>query len=202
MRKKLWLQFHLWTIGLLTVLTIANVVSALRPFSSSATADVTGAVRLVESVSATLGRAPASETPVNSKLFLKLVQVGCEPALRLRVTDDVRQLRLQFDACPNLQPEDEVVGVFNIANGFEATVFGGSNSQIADLSAQVESDIPGTFIPSTPVKPVELAKKKKGRELASLSAAVSTDYIALKPGANEIKIHRSNRLQTLKIERR
>lgn len=208
MRRKFWLQFHLWTVALLAVLTIANVASALRPFSPrSASHDrqSSAPLRLVNSENKS-ARQPASDSNQStgqssgptSNQTLKLAQLPCEPQLRLVVTEHVKNLRLQFDICAKT---DDVVSIRNTTNGFEGTVFGNTTAKAE--TDQDSNEIAGNFIEADRPLP-----KPRARQIASISkdptkaTTVSTDYIALAPGINEIQIQRSSRQQVLKIERR
>lgn len=208
MRKKLWLEFHLWTVGLLVLLTIANVASALRPFSPSlkALTGDSGTIELVQARAAT-ERTPASIDANESnplKIDLKLTQIGCEPNLRLRVADGVHQVRIRFEPCA-MDKVDTVTKVVNVTNGFEATVF---NSAI---KAESPSHADGTFLmaaasaPSAPgaAKNKSASSNKAARQPAAVPPqAISTDYITLATGQNEITIQREKRQQILKIERK
>ena len=209
MRRRLWLQFHLWTIGLVAALTVANVVFALRPYPSIKSPETAAAIQLGGSPSADLIRQPASDTAnlknsaLDSRLALKTTQVGCDANLRLRVVTAVRQVRLQFDRCAS-KSSDDIAGVQNKTNGFEATIFG-----YASAAPKTEEAMAGTF--STPTQatadspaPAKSGKKvrKPAAENVISSEPISTDYITLAPGDNEIAIHRSGREQVLKIERK
>ena len=194
MRKKSWLQFHLWTVALLAVLTVANVFSALRPFSSSSALDrsSTGGMRLSQ-LNSKADRSPASTTELEVGQTLKLAQLPCESVLRLKVTEHVKNLRLQFDSCV-----DDVIGIRNTTNGFEGTVFGNSPAVAPEMA-----EIAGNFIDAE-AKNLP-AKKTVARAVAStktMASKVSTDYISLAPGKNEIRVQRANRQQILHIERR
>lgn len=190
------------------MLAIANVTSALRPYSPAGRTRSAPAFAVGDSLELA-NRTPASESPIVSdpKLALKTARVGCEPTVRLKVVKDVRQLRLQFEPCA---ATDVISGVQNKTNDFEATIFGSSATTEPEALA-------GTF--TTPEETAKAAKDK--RMLASesksttppksngtssnamaASETVSTDYIALAPGENEIAIRRSGREQTLRIERR
>ncbi len=197
MRKRLWLQFHLWTIGLVALLTVVNVATVLRPYSKSQ-AGVSPAIFIGQNGLQISGRAPASSTDAetiaaDSRLALKTARVGCEPATRLRIVSAVRQLRLQFEACT---ANDTIVGIQNKTNGFEATVFN------ASASAKEPEAMAGTF--STPEATAKAAKKDRtiAAETVVAQDGISTDYISLSPGENEITIRRSGREQILKIERK
>ncbi len=205
MRKKIWLQFHLWTVALLAVLTVGNIVSALRPFTSQSHRarvheDTPGSFRLSDTT-ATSTRSPASssESQADTAQALKFALLPCEPALRLVVSDRVKNLRLQFDSCAGT---DAVVSIRNATNGFEGTIFGEAGTSA--MMNQDSNEIAGNFIEAGRPAP-----KTQGRRVASIAQArtthsttVSTDYISLAPGANEIQIQRSSRSQILKIERR
>lgn len=212
MRRRLWLQFHLWTIGLVALLTVANVALALRPYAWQRLAEASAAIQLGGGPANDSLRQPASDagmTPKNStldsRLALKTTRIGCDSNLRLRVLTAVRQVRLQFDRCP-AKTGDSIFSVQNKTNGFEATIFG-----YAAASQKTEEAMAGTF--STPAQAaaeksaLEKSEKKQrkpaaGTMVASTTEAISTDYITLAPGDNEIAIHRSGREQILKIERK
>ena len=212
MRRRLWLQFHLWTIGLVALLTVANVALATRPYSSQKPAETGAAIQLGGNPLGDSLRQPASDpesvkknSALDSRLALKTTQIGCDSNLRLRVVNAVRQVRLQFDRCPS-RAIDNISGVKNKTNGFEATIFG-----YASMAQKSDETMAGTF--STPAQ--SAAEKsalanagKKPRKPAAeagdaaVPEAISTDYIALAPGDNEIAIRRSDREQVLKIERK
>lgn len=215
MRRKIWLQFHIGTITLLAALTIANVATALRPFSSSSTRSSRTMIQLSSAPeTATTGdRAPASlktahDAPsagaLSAKSALKIVQLPCDSNLRIRVFENVHSLRLQFDACPTsqAQPVRDVVGVMNSTNGFEGTVFGGTIAAPPGATTE-RADHAGVFT-STETPAPKLAKKSTTdvAKRAPASAAFSTDFITLAPGTNEIKIQRTSQTQTLRIERK
>ncbi len=201
MRKRLWLQFHLWTIGLVALLTVINVATVLRPYSKAQTA-VSPALFIGNNTLRISGRSPASNSDAeaiaaDSRLALKTARIGCEPATRLRIVSAVRQLRLQFEPC---SVKDTVSGVQNKTNGFDATVF---NSAV---SAAEPEAMAGIF--TTPEASAKAAAKaaKKDRTIAAEAVVakekISTDYISLSPGENEITIRRAGREQILKIERK
>lgn len=182
MRKKLWRQFHLWTLGLLGLLTVANVASALRPFSSTPKpiADKDGTIHLVQTKLAASDRNPASaETSLaaDTHLVLKTADIGCDEVQQLQVPDGIRQLRLQIQMCSSgktkAKPDgvpDTVASVINTTNGFEATLFAATVSLVGTPQARIPA-----------------------------AAHTTTDYISLAPGHNEIKIQRRSRVQVLKI---
>jgi hypothetical protein len=200
--------FHIGTVATLALLTIANVVTWLRPFSTSGGEPSAGSSRGIRIATASdSNRSPAAiatDTPENSKNPLKTAQVGCEPKVRLRVVETVHQLRLQFDSC-----NDVVTSVMNSTNGFEATVFGTAKSR-AEQAERADAVEPaaGTF-----TAPINATAKSKSRRLASVDPKpekiarsalpqISTDYISLVVGANQIKILREGREQILNIERK
>ena len=215
MRNRLWISFHLGTFAVLALLTTMNVFGFLRPFASAKEAPV-GALQALGLASSgrTTGsfgsthRSPASVDTVALeqalKNPLKTAQVGCEPNLRLRVFETVRQVRLQFDSC-----KEEVSGVLNSTNGFEATLFGTSASraeQAENERALAAEPAEGTF-----TSPASATTKIPKRGLASSAAKntkhtsnpqTSTDYISLAAGQNQIKILRAGHEQTLNIERK
>lgn len=202
MRKKFWLQFHLWTVALLAVLTIANVVSALRPFSSRNLRQngvSPGEFRLSSNASNS-DRNPASSLGplVDAAQTLKLAQLPCEPKLRLVVSEHVKNLRLQFDSCAKT---DDVVSIRNATNGFEGTIFGNAAAEAAPAESK---EIAGFFVEAN--RPLPKAPERKIASNAKAHTGppttITTDYISLAPGANEIRIQRSSRSQILKIERR
>jgi hypothetical protein len=202
LRKRLWLQFHLWTIAVIALLSVANIASALRPYAFTQNLDITKGLLIGQSNVARSMRSPASETDKNNsanRLALKTARVGCETASRLRLLHAVRQLRLQFDACTG---GISILGIRNKTNGFEATLFGAANSNEPEIMA-------GTFTaPETATKPsAVIAGAKNKRKIATENIApqqeaISTDYISLAEGENEITIRRIGREQILKIERR
>lgn len=188
LRDRLWLKFHLGTVGLIVLLAIANVASALRTYSPQRSGTSTASLILSPASLVTSDRSPASQgegVPTNPRLALKIASVGCEAKLSLKVVVDVRQLRLQFEACA---ADDTIAGIQNRTNGFEATLFG---TATADTTAS--EAVSGVF--TTPD-----AAAEKSRTIATEN--VSTDYIALAPGSNEIVIRRANREQILRIERK
>ncbi len=201
MRKRLWLQFHLWTFGLVALLTVINVATVLRPYSNAQSA-VSPALFIGNNNLGISGRSPASNADsesiaADSRLALKTARIGCEPATRLRIVSAVRQLRLQFEPCLG---KDTINGVQNKTNGFEATVFNSA------ANAAAPEAMAGTF--TTPEAAAKAAAKatKNDRMIAAESVVtkerISTDYISLSPGENEITIRRNGRDQILKIERK
>lgn len=199
----------------LALLTTVNVLGFLRPFASAndATAGALQSLGLATPDRSTgsfgsTHRSPASVDTAAleqaSKNPLKTAQVGCEPNLRLRVFETVRQVRLQFDSC-----KEEVSGVLNSTNGFEATLFGTSASraeQAENERALAAEPAAGTF-----TSPASVAAKVPKRGLASAglknakrgaTPQTSTDYISLAAGQNQIKILRAGHEQTLNIERK
>lgn len=221
MRRKLWLQFHLWTIALVGVITVANVVSFLRPFAHAGNAAVNSGLILSSGTAGALlnlgQRSPASsdgtakDSHTDARFALKTARIGCEAVMRLSVVSAVRQVRLQFASCDE---NDSIVGIKNKTNEFEATIFSSAkNTPAAEMFA-------GTFTtPEDAKAAAKIAAKvatkpgksaKKDRKIATDSASsgatsmdeISTDYISLSPGENEIQIHRTGREQILKIERK
>ncbi|CAN5536905.1 hypothetical protein BH10BDE1_BH10BDE1_18430 [soil metagenome] len=215
MRNRLWISFHLGTVAVLALLTTLNVLGFLRPFASAKEAPAgalqslgLASVRRSNGSFGSSHRSPASVDTVAleqaSKNPLKTVQVGCEPNLRLRVFETVRQVRLQFDSC-----KEEVGGVLNSTNGFEATLFGTSASraeQVENERALAAEPAEGTF-----TSPTSAAAKAPKRGLASAgpktakrgaTPQTSTDYISLAAGQNQIKILRAGQEQLLNIERK
>ncbi len=219
MRRKIWLQFHMGTIALLAILFVANIVTALRPFSSSSTQGSRTMIRLSSAPETTSpDRAPASvahsthDKPLSgalsSKSALKTVQLPCDSHLRIRVFENVRSLRLQFDSCPTSSehPLRDVVSVMNSTNGFEGTIFGGTVAAPAGTTAE-KAEHAGVFMSAetpTPKTASKLAKNSLSEtpKRAPASAAFSTDFITLAPGANEIKIQRTSQTQVLRVERK
>ncbi len=189
MRKRLWLQFHLWTIGLVVILSVANAAALLRPFAAHRKEDPQSLRRpasVQEGVRPVVG--------LDSRLALKTAQVSCEPKQRLKIVPAVRQIRLQFSICPG--KGDAVLAIKNATNDFEATLFG-----VPSMVSKSADTPKGTFTPVDAL--LENKPRKPATESVSIASAnVSTDYIALTPGDNEIKIRRSGREQILKIERR
>jgi len=210
MRNRLWISFHIGTIAVLVLLAIADVVTWLRPITSGE--DGSSAPSLLTmglTDESSSNRSPAAvgvSAGDRSKNPLKTAQVGCETNIRLRVFDTVRQVRLQFDPCG-----EEVTGVLNATNGFEATIFGTATSR----AAQDEVERASAFEPAagTFTSPINASAKPAKRGVASadstgLKAAnssqpqISTDYISLTAGTNQIKIVRSAGEQILSIERK
>lgn len=219
MRRKIWLQFHMGTIALLAILTIANIVTALRPFSSSSTRSSRTMIQLSSApeTATRADRTPASsasthDTPstgaLSSKSALKIVQLSCDSNLRIRVFENVHSLRLQFDACPTSSehPIRDVVSVMNSTNGFEGTIFGGTIAAPAGTTTE-KAEHAGVFTSTETSAMKSTSKLAKNSppetpKRAPASAAFSTDFITLAPGANEIKIQRSSQTQVLRIERK
>lgn len=187
------------------LLSIANVVSFLRPFATSTRASQEGeTLRLSENTSAEASRGPASSNVEpghrDSRFTLKQAQVGCEPVLRLKITSEIRQLRLQFDHCPGLLAGD-VTAIKNKTNGFEATVFGGASTTIVPQPEMMD----GTFIAEAPARVAAPSRRPAAavaKPVAKPAEKFSSDYISLVPGENEITIDRSGRAQILRIERK
>lgn len=221
MRRKIWLQFHMGTIALLALLTIANIVTALRPFSSSSTRSSRTMIQLSSApeTATRADRTPASSTTANhdtptsgalsSKAALKIVQIPCDSNLRLRVFENVHSLRLQFEACPTSseQPVRDVLAVLNSTNGFEGTVFGGTIAAPAGTvteKAEHAGVFTSTETAATKLPKVKIAKASMAEtpKRAPASAAFSTDFITLASGVNEIKIQRTSQTQILRIERK
>lgn len=204
MRQRLWILFHLATLGVLGLLTVANIATLTRPFAASTSRPANG---LLTAKVGSSGRSPATvsnEAPKNSHNPLKITQVGCEPNVRLRVVDSVRQVRLQFDGCAD-ELNDRVKGIVNLTNGFEATLFGalGSESAAHPEHADTTEPMAGVFVSTSKANGRNKSPqtdKKTNRQIAS--EQISTDYISLVPGQNEIKIRRAGRDQTLRIERK
>lgn len=188
MRKRLWLQFHFWTIGVVLLLLVANVASVFRPFATEKNA-VSASAREPASVAQ-----KTSVLGLDSRLALKTTEVGCEPKLRLRVVESVRQIRLQFSSCAQ---GDKIVGIRNATNDFEATIFGGASSEVEEETAMA-----GTFKSAGESALPKPRKPAAERNPQPESENISTDYISLSAGENEIKIRRSGREQILKVERR
>lgn len=223
LRRALWLRFHLWTLGFIALVTALNVSTQLRPYASTSLTAGTAPMSLAAS-SVSLGeRSPASSNDPStaaSKAFgqtraLKLASLGCEPHLQLEVSNEVRQLRLKFDVCPTgLDAFDEIVQVSNATNGFQATVFSADASGGATASAtgsngdshiNAETEMPGVFMtPESKTGKSSKVAKEKAQSQARRPASdpVSTDYISLAEGANEIRIQRTDRIQSLQILRK
>ena len=197
MRKRLWLQFHLWTIGLVVILSVANAASALRPFAVHRSENHNlhrQPASLEEIASPVAGQDSQTDSRQDSRWALKTAQVGCEPKQRLKFVAAVRQVRLQLNSCTG--KGETVLGIKNATNDFEATLFGA-----ASMTAKKDEAPEGTFR-SADAMPAKKPRKPAMENASAPAENISTDYITLAPGENKIMIHRAGRDQILKIERR
>lgn len=219
LRHALWLRFHIWTLGLLATLTAVNVSTQLRPYESAFSTNAGPSLRLADGSNVDTGRQPASaglssvftsdsHEKISSTRALKLASIGCEPSYRLTVSGEIRQLRLKFDVCPTgLSNFDDVVQVSNATNGFQATVFSAeslaaSADARSEHDASIETEMPGVFLAAESPTPKNEKDKAKPQARRPSSEPVSTDYISLAEGSNEIRIQRTDREQRLQIQRK
>ncbi len=168
-RSRVWLQFHIWSLTSIAIISIANIFSFLRPFESSA--DRTGArqprLQLAETFEQPIepGRKPAalSTKILQNQIVSRMmeIQIDCQQEFEVRIPEDVQSLRLRLSDCPDTKRSrvdkapastaDTNFYVRNETNGFEGTVF----------------------------------------RLPTSRDHISTDFITLNKGPNTIRISRS-----------